>query len=106
MGFSSGYARKTMTFGWLEIIVMVTIAGVLASTLTLVITKCMKGKNTLSGWEMQDTSIDGTVMGSFYNNAGQEGVWICGSDDAVSNIRMALRARADNSRPFLPRSKK
>lgn len=105
MGLSSGDTKKTMTFGWWEIIIVITITGVLASSFTLIFARYMKGKDALSGWEMRDALIEGAVMGSFYNNMCGENVWICGPDKTVSNIRTALQTRPYNSLPFLPRSR-
>ena len=103
MSLSRGNTNKTMTFGRWEIVVLVTIVGLASSTMTLVFTKCMNGfKSAQSGWEMRDASANGTVIGSFYNNLREESVWICGSDEAVSHIKTALRTRTDNPLPIPP----
>ncbi|HHT9131870.1 MAG TPA: hypothetical protein ACFYED_05225 [Candidatus Tripitaka californicus] len=102
MGLSRENAKKTtVVFGRWEIVVLVTIVGLAASTITLTINKYMTGgKNGLSGWEMRDNSMAGTVIGAFYNNLREEeNVWICGSDEAVSHVKIALSRGDPVGRP-------
>src|SRR3989338_7415610 len=101
MGFSREDTKKTtMVFGRWEIVVLVTIVGLAASTITLTINKCMTGgKNGLSGWEIRDNSMTGTVIGTFYDNLREENVWICGPDEAVSHVKMALSRGDPVGRP-------
>jgi|GEM_PF-5280768 len=100
MGHSKENTKKTtMIFGRWEIVVLVTIVGLAASTITLTINKYMiGGKDGLSGWAMRDNSMAGTVIGAFYNNPREENVWICGPDEAVSHVKMALVKQGVGSR--------
>ena len=101
MGFSRENTKKTtVVFGRWEIVVLVTIVGLAASTITLTVNKYMTGgKDGLSGWAMRDNSMAGTVIGTFYDNLREENVWICGPDEAVSHVKMALSRGDPVGRP-------
>ncbi len=88
------HTRRGKVFGWLEIVTLVTITGLVASTITLTLTKYIKGvEEAGSGAAVQATPITGTVIGSFYSNLKEETVWISGSEKAVACVKTALQAK-------------
>lgn len=98
MGLSRRGGKKGIAFGWLEITLLVITIVLAVSDLTIVFTKYIgRPENTGAGQVAQCMRIKGTAIGSFYNNLGEEKVWVSGSKEAISYVKSVLQTRT--SRP-------